>query len=178
MTNLKSIFKSRDIYLPTKVHLVKAMVFPVVMYAYEIWLSWVAKNWCFWTVVLENTVESHLDSKKIQPVHPKGNESLNIHWKDWCWSWSSNTLPIWYKELTHWKRPWSWERPKAGGEGADRGGDGWMASLTRWTWVLASSRSWWWVGRPGVLQSMGSQRIRHDWATELNCTFISWKWDF
>ena len=154
------------------------MVFPVVMYAYEIWPSWVAKNWCFWTVVLENTVESHLDSKEIQPVHPKGNESLNIHWKEWCWSWSSNTLPIWYKELTHWKRRWSWERLKAGGEGDDRGGDGWMASLTRWTWVLASSGSWWWVGRPGVLQSMGCQRVRHDWATELNSTFITWKWDF
>ena len=89
----------------------------------------------------------------------KGNQSwiLNIHWKDWCWSWSSNTLATWCEELTHWKRPWCWERLKAGGEGDNRGWDGWMASLTRWTWVWASSGSWWWTGRPGVLQSIGSQ---------------------
>ena len=66
------------------------------------------------------------------------------------------------------KRPWCWERLKAGGEGDDRGCDGWMASLTPWTWVWASFGSWWWTGKPGVLQSMGSQRVRHDWATELN----------
>ena len=72
--------------------------------------------------------------------------------------------------LTHWKRPWCWEILKAGGEGDDRGWDGWMASLTPWTWVWASSRSWWWTGRPGMLQSMGLQRVRHDWATELNWT--------
>jgi len=94
--------------------------------------------------------------------------NLNIHWKDWCWSWNSNTLATWCKELTHWKRPWCWARLKAGGEGDNRGWDGWMASLTPWTWVWASSGSWWWTGRPGVLQSMGSQRVRHDWATELN----------
>ena len=78
----------------------------------------------------------------------------------------SNTLATWCKELTHWKRPWCWERLKAGGERDDRGWDGWMASLTRWTWVWASSRSWWRTGKPGVLQSMGSQRAGHDWATE------------
>ena len=72
------------------------------------------------------------------------------------------------EELTHWKRLWCWEGLGAGGEGDDRGWDGWMASLTRWTWVWVSSRSWWWTGRPGVLQSMGSQRVGHDWATELN----------
>ena len=91
---------------------------------------------------------------------------LNIHWKDWCWS--SNSLATWYEELTHWKRPWCWERSKAGGEGDDRGWDGWMASSTWWTWAWASSRSWWWTGNPGVLQSMGSQRVGHHWATELN----------
>ena len=90
----------------------------------------------------------------------------NIHWKDWCWSWNSNTLATWWEELTHWKRPWCWERLKAGGEGDDRGWDGWMASLTRWTWVWVSSNSWWWTGRPGVLQSMGSQRVRHEGVTE------------
>ena len=92
---------------------------------------------------------------------------LNIHWQDWCWSWNSNTLATWCKELTHLKRPWCWERWKVGGEGNDRGWDGWMASSTQRTWVWVNSRSWWWTGRPGVLQSTGSQRVRHDWATEL-----------
>ena len=87
--------------------------------------------------------------------------------KDWCWSWDSNTLVTWCKGLTHWKRPWSWERLKSGGEGDDRGWDGWMASLSRWTWVWESSGSWWWTGKPGVLQSMGLQRVRHDCVTEL-----------
>ena len=74
----------------------------------------------------------------------------------------------WWEELTHWKRHWCWERLKAGGEGDNRGWDGWMASLTQWTWVWGSSRSWWWTGKPGVLQSRGSQRVRHDQVTELN----------
>ena len=82
--------------------------------------------------------------------------TLNTHWKDWCWSWSSNTLATWCDEPTHWKRPWCWERVRAG-EGGHRGWDGWMASLTRWTWVWTSSRRWWRTGRPGVLQSIGSQ---------------------
>ena len=94
---------------------------------------------------------------------------LNIHCKDWCWSWNSNTLTTWCEELTHWKRPWGWEKLKAGGERDDRGWDGWMASLIRWTWVWASSGSWWWTGKPGVLQPMGLQRVRHDWMTELIC---------
>ena len=92
---------------------------------------------------------------------------LNIHWKDWCCSWNSNTLAIWWEELTHWKRSWCWERLKVGGEGDDRGWDRWMASPTQWTWVWVSSGSWRWTEKPGVLQSMGSQRIRQDWATEL-----------
>jgi len=81
------------------------------------------------------------------------------------------SLPFYHEisELTHWKRPWCWERLKAGGEVDHRGWDGWMASLTRWTWVWVNSGSWWWTGRPGVLQSMESQRVGHDWATELNC---------
>ena len=92
---------------------------------------------------------------------------LNIHWKDWCWSWNSNTLATWCKELTHLKRPWCWERLKVG-EGDNRGWDGWMALLTQWTWVWVNFGSWWWAGRPGLLWSMGSQRVRHDLATELN----------
>ena len=91
--------------------------------------------------------------------------SLNIHWKDWCWSWNANTLAIWCEELTPWKIPWCWERLRAGGEGDDRGWDGWMASLTQWTWVWENSRSWWWTGRPGVLQSMGSQSVRYSLTT-------------
>ena len=92
---------------------------------------------------------------------------LNIHWKDWCWSWNSNTLATWCKELNHLKRPWYWERLKAGGKGDDREWDGWMASRSQWTWVWINSWSWWWTGRPGVLHSMGSQRVGQDWATEL-----------
>ena len=95
-----------------------------------------------------------------------GKSVLNIHWKDWCWSWNSNTLSTWYEELTHWKRPWCWERLKAGGKGDDRAWDGWMASLTWWTWVWGNSGLWWRTGGPGVLQSMGLQRVGHDWATE------------
>ena len=108
--------------------------------------SWALKNWCFWTVVLEKTLESPLDCKEIQPVNFKGNQSLNIHWKDWCQSWNPNTLATWCEKLTHLKRPWCWERLNAGGEGDDRRWDGWMASLTQWTWVWVNSRSWWWTG--------------------------------
>ena len=106
MTNLDNILKSRDITLPTKVRLVKAMVFPVDVWMWELDYkqSWVLKNWCFWTVVLEKTLESPLDCKEIQPVNPKGNQSW-IHWKDGCWSLSSNTLATWWEELSHWKNP-------------------------------------------------------------------------
>ena len=83
---------------------------------------------------------------------------------------ASNTLATWCEELTHWKRLWCWERLKAGGEGDDREWDGWMASRTQRTWVWASSGSWWWTGKPDVLQSMGSRRVRHNEATELNWT--------
>ena len=119
-------------------------------------------------MVLEKTLESPLDCKDIQPVNPKRKSVLNIHWKVWCWSWNSNTLATWYEGLTHLKRPWCWKRLKVGGEGDDRRWDGWMASPTRWTWVWASSRIWWWTGKTGVLQSTGSQRAGHDWVTELN----------
>ena len=122
MTNLDSLLKSRDITLPTKVRLVKAMFFSsshVWMWELNYKESWAPKNWCFWTVVLEKTLESPLDIKEIQPVHPEGKQSFNVHWKDWCWSWSSNTLATWYKELTHLKRPWCWERLKVRGEGDD-----------------------------------------------------------
>ena len=129
--------------------------------------SWVPKNWCFWTVVLENTLESPLDCKEIQLVHPKWNQSWIFVGRTDADTKNSNTLATWCK-LTHLKRLWCWERLKAGGEGDDRGWDGWMASPTWWMWIWVSSRSWWWTGRPGMLQSMGSQRVRHSWAIELN----------
>ena len=128
------------------------------------------KNWYFWTVVLEKTLESPLDCKEIQPVHPKGDQSWVFIGRPSCWSLNSNTLATWCEELTHLKRPWCWERLKAAGEGDDRGWNGWMASLTRWTWVWVDSGSWWWTGRPGVPWFMGSQRVGHDWVTELNWT--------
>ena len=157
MTNLDSMWKSRDITLLTKVRLVKAMIFLVVMYGCE---SWATKKtecqridpfelWC-WRRLLRVPWTARRSSQSILR-----KSVLNIHWKDWRWSWSSNTLATWCEEVTHWKRPWSWERMKAGGEGDDRGWDGWMVSLTQWTWIWVNSRSWWWTGRPGVLQSWG-----------------------
>ena len=171
MTNLDSILKSRDITVPTKVHLVKAMVFPVVMYGRESWTVKKAERqridafelWCWrrllrvpWTARRSN--QSFL--KEISPVL----------WKEWCWSWNSSTLATSCKELTHWKRLWCWEGLGAGGKGDDRGWDCWVASLTWCTWVWVNSGSWWWTGRPGVLQFLGLQRVGHDWATELNWT--------
>ena len=149
--------------------LVKAMVFPIVIYRCENWTIKKAEHqrtdafelWC-WRKFLRVPSTAR---RSYQSILKKS--ILNIHWKDWCWSWNSSTLATWYKELTHLKRPWCWERLKAG-EGEDRGWDGWMASLTQWTRVWASSGSWWWTGKPGVLRSMGSQRVGHDWETELN----------
>ena len=127
MTNLDSILKSIDITLPTKIHLVKVMVFPGVVYGCE---SWTIKK---------------AERQKIDPFE------LWCFWKDWCWSRDSNALATWCEELSHLKRPWCWERLKERREGNDRGWDGWMASPTRWTWVWASSGSWWWTARPAVL---------------------------
>ena len=83
----------------------------------------------------------------------------------------------WCEELTHFKRPRCWEILKTGGKGDNRGWDDWMASLTQWTWVWASSRNWWWTGKPGVVQSMGSQRVGHYWATELNWKVVQSFWE-
>ena len=90
--------------------------------------------------------------------------TLNIYCKDWCWS--SSSLATWWEEPTHWKRPWCWERLRERGEGDDRGWDGWMVSLTQCTWIWANSRRQWRTEKPGVLQSMGSQRVGHNYATE------------
>ena len=103
------------------------------------------------------------------PTSPFWRRSaLGFLWKEWCWSWNSSTLATSCKELTHWKRLWCWEGLGTGGEGDDRGWDGWMASLTRWTWVWVNSGSWWWTGQPGVLWFMGLQKVGHNWETELN----------
>ena len=125
-------------------------------------------------MVLEKTLDSPLDCKEIKPVYPKGNQSWIFTGRTDVEAEAPNTLTTWCEELTHWKRLWCWERLKAGGEEDDRGWDGWMASLTRWTWVWASSRSWWWTVEAGVLQSMWLQRVRQDWATELNWTELEW----
>ena len=145
------------------------MVFPIVMYGCE---SWTIKKaecrridafelWCWrrllrvpWTARRSN--QSIL--KEISPEFSLEGLMLKLN---------SNTLATWCEELTHWKRPWCWERLKVGGEADDGGRDGWMASPTQWTWVWVNSRSWWWTGRPGVLQSTGLQRVRHNWVTKL-----------
>ena len=132
--------------------------------------GWALKNWCFWNC---GVGEDSWESLELQGDLTSPSERrlvLGVNWKDWCWSWNSNTMANWREELSHLKRPWCWEGLGAGGEGDDRGWDGWMASPTRWTLVWVNSGSWWWIGRPGVLRFMGSQRVGHDWATELNWT--------
>ena len=153
MTNLDSIFKSRDITLPTKVRLAKAMVFPVVVYGCESWTIKKAelKNWCFWTVVLEKTLESPLDCKEIQPVHPKGNQSWIFTGRTDA---KAETLILWPPDAKNWLIGKDPDAGKDWGQeenGDDRGWDGWMASLMWWTWVWVGFRSWWWTGRSGVL---------------------------
>ena len=143
MTYLDSILKSRDIALPTKVHLVKTMVLPVVMYEFESWTIKKAERWRIDAFKLWcwRRLESPLDRKEIKAVNLKGNQSWIFIGRTDAEA-ETKTLATWYKELTHWKRLWCWERLKAGGEGDDRGWNGWMASPTRWTWVWASSGSW------------------------------------
>ena len=118
--------------------------------------SWVQKNWCFWTVVLEKTLESPLDCKEIQPVHPKGNKSWVFIGRTDA---EAETPILWPPDAKCWLigKDWCWEGLGAGGEGDNRGWDGWMASPTQWRCVWVNSGSWWWTGRPGVLQSMGSK---------------------
>ena len=137
MTNLDSILKSRDITLPTKVCVVKAIIFPIVMFGCE---SWTVKKaecqridafelWC-WRRLLGVPWATRRSNQSIL-----NKLVLNIHWKDWCWSWNSDTLTTWCEKLTHLKRPCCWERLKVEEEADNRGWDGWMTSPTRWTWV-------------------------------------------
>jgi len=132
--------------------------------------GWAPKNWCFWTVVLEKTLEIPLDCKKIQPVHSEGDQLWGFFGRNDAKAGTPVLLATSCEGLTHWKRLWCWEGLGAGGEGDDRGWDGWMASLTQWTWIWVDSGSWWWTGRPGILRFMGSQRVGHNWVTELNWT--------
>ena len=145
------------------------MVFPVVMYGCESWTVKKAEHWridafelwCWRRLLRVPWTARRSNQSILKEISPGCSlEGLMI-------SWNSNILATWCKELTHWKRPWCQERLRAGGEGDDRGWDGWMASPTRWTWVWVNSGSWW-TGRPGVLRFMGLQRVGHDWVTELN----------
>ena len=133
----------------------------VWMWALDHKESWVLKNQCFWTVMLEKTLESPLDYKEIQPVNPKGNQSWIFIGKPDAEAETPNIGHL-MRRIDSLERPWCWGRLKVGGEADHRRWDSWMASPTRWTWVWVSFGSWWWTGNPGILQSMGSQRIRHD----------------
>ena len=160
MTNLDSILKSRDITFPTKVHLVKAMVYPVVMWELDYKESWAPRIdafelWC-WRRLLRVPWTARRSNQSILK-----EISLGCSLEGWCWSWNSNTLATSCEEMAYWEEPWCWGRLRAGGE-EDRGWGGWMASPTQCTWVCASAGSWWWTGRPGVLRFMGSRWVGHD----------------
>ena len=131
--------------------------------------GWALKNWWFWTVLLEKTLEGPLDCKEIQPVHSEGDQPWDFFGRNDA---KAEALVLWTPYAKSWLtgKDWCWERLGAGGERDDPGWDGWMASQTRWTWIWVNSGSWWWTGRPGMLRFMGSQRVGHDWATELNWT--------
>ena len=118
-----------------------------------VWYSHLFKNFPQFVVSTQSRIARRSSQSILKEISP------GVHWKDWCWSWNSNTLATSCEELTHWKRPWCWEGLGAGGEGDDRGWDGWMASPTQWTWVWVNSRSLWWTGRPVMLRFMGSQRV-------------------
>ena len=173
MANLDSILIKQDITLPTKIHIVMCekpcivMVFPVVMCGCESWTIKKAERWRIdafelwrwrrllrvpWTARRSN----HYILKKINPEYSLEGLMLKL---------KPNTLGTWCEKSICWKRPWCWERLKAGGEEGGRGWDDWMASLTQWTWIWANSGRWWRTGNPSMLQSVGSQKVRHDWTT-------------
>ena len=147
MANIDSVLKSRDITLPTKMHIVS--VFTVVMCGCE---SWTIKKAECQTI---DAFELWCWRKLLKVSWTVGRSTQYIHWKDWCWCWSTRILVIWCAQMTHWKSPWCWKRWRAEGEDGIRRWDGWMASLMQWTWTWASSGSWWGTGKPGVLRSMG-----------------------
>ena len=153
-----------------EVHIVKDMVFPVVIYGWESWTLKKAECWridtfelWYWRRLLRVSWTARRSNQSVlKEINPKYSfEGLMLKLKLQHFS-----------HLMHRKRPWCWERLKAGGEGDDRGWDGCMASPTWWTWIWASSRSWWWTGKLGMLQSMGSQRVGHNWVTELTLCIL------
>ena len=161
--------------MPTKVCLVKAMVFPLVMYGCESWTRKKAQHqridalelWCLRRLLRVPRTARRSNQSILKEISSEYSLEglmlkLKLHLATWC------------EELTHWKRPWGWERLNIGDEGDNRGWDGWMASPTQWIWVWASSRSWWWTVKPGVLQTMGSQRVGHDW----DWTVLNWTESF
>ena len=175
MTNLESILKSRDITLPTKVCLVKAMVFPVVMYGCDSWTIKKAEHWridafepwCWRRLLRVPWTARSSNQSIIKEISPEYSlEGLMLKLK-------LQSFGHLMRKADSFERPWCWERLKTRGKGDDRGLDGWIASLTQWTWVWVNSGSWWWTGRPGVLQFMGSQRVGHEWLnwTELRLHF-------
>ena len=170
MTNLDSILKSRDITLSTKVRLVKAMVFPEVMCGCESWTIKKAEHrridaykWCCWRRLLRVPwIAGRINQSILKKISPEySSEGLLLKLK------LQNFVHL-MRRTDSFEKPWCWERLEAGREGDDRGRDGCMALPTRWAWVHVSSASWWCTGKPGVLQSMGSQTVRHNWATEVN----------
>ena len=168
MTNLDGVLKSRDISLPTYNQSYGFSNRHVWLWELDHKEGWALKIQCFQTVVLKKTIlrvpwMTRISNQSIlMEINPEYSlEGLILKLKLQYFG-----HMMWRSD--HWKRPWFWERLKAGGEVDDRGWDGQMDSLTRWTWVWAISRSMWWTGKPGVLQFMGSQRVRHNWATELN----------
>ena len=180
ITNLDSILKSRENTLPTKVHLVKAMVFPVVMCGCESWTIKKAEHWRIdafevwcWRRLLRLGLRSPWTARRsnqsiLKETSPEYSlEGLMLKMKLQYFGHLMQRTNSTEKILMLGK--------KAGGEGEHRGWDGWMASLTQWIWIWVNSRSWWWTGRPGVLHFMGSQRVGHDWVTELNWTTSVWE---
>ena len=164
MTNLDNILKSREITLPTEICLVKAMVFPVVMYGCESWTIKKTKCWRIdafelrcWRRLLRAPSTARRSNQSIvkEISHEYSLEGLMLKLKLQYFGHLMQRTNSLEKILM-------WERLKAGGEGDNRGWDSCMASPTQWSWVWASFRSWWWTGKPGMLQSMGSQRVRHD----------------
>ena len=136
--------------------------------------GWALKNWCFQIVVLETALENPLGNKEIKRVNPKGNQPWIFIWRA-----DAEAPTLWPPDAKSWltgKKPWCWERLKAGGGGGNRGWDGWLASLTQWTWIWANYGRWWRTGKPDVLQSIGLQRVRYDLVTEQQqvvvCNFL------
>ena len=172
MTNLDSIFKSRDITLQTKVHLVKAMIFPVVIYGCESWTVKKAEHWkidafelwCCWRRLRVPWTARRSNQSILQEISPGCSlEGLMLKLKLQYFGHLMRRVDSLEKTLMlrgiEARRRRGWQ-----------GWDSWMASVTQWTWVWVNSGSWWWTGRPGVLWFMGSQRVGHDWVTELNWT--------